>query len=38
MALSVVTILRITATMMTLDFLLAMARRLEKILSAGLYH
>jgi hypothetical protein len=30
-------ILRITATMMTLDFLLAAARRLENSLRAGLY-
>ena len=30
-------ILRITATMMTLDFLPAAARRLEKALRAGLY-
>ena len=37
MALRVVIILRITATMMTLDFLLAAARRLEKDLRAGLY-
>ena len=30
-------IFRMTATMMTLDFLLASARRLEKALRAGLY-
>jgi hypothetical protein len=30
-------IFRMTATMMTLDFLLAWARRLEKVLRAGLY-
>jgi len=28
---------RMTATIMTLDFLLAWARRLEKVLRAGLY-
>ena len=33
----VVIIFRMTATMMTLDFLLAWARRLEKVLRAGLY-
>ena len=37
MALRVVIILQITATMMTLDFLLAAARRLETDLRAGLY-
>jgi hypothetical protein len=36
-ALRVVIIFRITATIMTLDFLLAWARRLEKVLRAGLY-
>jgi hypothetical protein len=38
MALRVVIILRITATMMALDFLLAAARRLETDLRAGLYY
>ena len=36
-ALRVVIIFRMTATMMTLDFLSASARRLEKVLRAGLY-
>ena len=37
MALRVVIIFRMTATITTLDFLLASARRLEKALRAGLY-
>ena len=37
MALRVVIILRMTATMMTLGFLLVAARRLWKTLRAGLY-
>jgi hypothetical protein len=36
-ALRVVIIFRMTATMMTLDFLSAAARRLWKVLRAGLY-
>src|SRR5215470_9146769 len=36
-ALRVVIIFRMTATMMTLDFLSASARRLWKVLRAGLY-